>query len=137
MAFNNLKKQIKLVTFDSVRCDEEDYFEAVFFKQDLVQVSAKLSVVLGEMVYPGVKPLEKKIETLVSEYGGIQKGQSLYLKEIGDFIMLAMFWPWQDGEHITLKSSKSRSRSVGGRDEVVYADSDCGVGFFINSFACS
>jgi hypothetical protein len=106
MAFNNLKKQIKLTTFDAVRRDEEDYFEAVFFKQDMAKVSARLSEGLGETVYPGSKPLEKKIESLISEHGGIQKGQSLYLKEFDGFIMLAMFWPWQDGEHITLKLFK-------------------------------
>jgi hypothetical protein len=106
MVFKSLKQDIKLMAFDSVRRDEADYFEAVFFKQDLIKVVAKVSNALGEILYPSSKSLDKKFENFILEYGGIQKGQSLYCKESGDFIVLAMFWPWQDGEHITLKLVK-------------------------------
>jgi hypothetical protein len=40
---------------------------------------------------------------MTEDYGGIQTGQTLFMREFDDFNVMAMFWPWQDGKHVTLK----------------------------------
>ena len=37
------------------------------------------------------------------EYGGIRKEQFLYNRAFEEISIMAMFWPWSDGAHITVK----------------------------------
>ena len=59
--------------------------------------------ILGPAVKPaGVKPTENDLQ-LTRDYGGIWINQILFKKEIGNVTFIAMFWPWQDDIHTTLR----------------------------------
>ena len=48
----------------------------------------------------------KDVEALANEFGGVRKGQTLYCISISSPLIIAMLWPWQDGERVTLKIAK-------------------------------
>jgi hypothetical protein len=81
------------------------YCEVVFFSQDLAEWKNVLSSFFGPAAKDrGAKP-SKEHQKLTEDYGGIRSEQVLFVKHIetdGDTV-IAMLWPWDDGEHITLK----------------------------------
>ncbi|MFH1045886.1 MAG: hypothetical protein V1727_02865 [Candidatus Omnitrophota bacterium] len=81
----------------------EDYCELVFFNKDESQWQKTLSEFLGPAVKPAGKEPSPRDEAVTEEFGGIFPNQTLFQKETQDALMLAMFWPWQDKVHITLK----------------------------------
>ena len=81
----------------------DNYYEAVFSTKDTDQWNNALSEILGPAVKPaGTKP-NKEDQRLTRQLGGIYENQTLFKKEFDSSIIIAMFWPWQDGEHTTLK----------------------------------
>ena len=83
-----------------------DYFEAVIRRERLEEYSDLVAEVFGEPCKPFdervkfVPHLARRIKTM----GGIAKNQCLYIREFEDrFIAAAAFWPWMDGESVTLK----------------------------------
>ena len=85
------------------RCDREDLYELVFFNKDLSEWTRILSAFLGPPVKPsGTVPTEKDLE-LTEGTGGIRTEQTLFEKQFEDAAIIAKFWPWKDGSHITLR----------------------------------
>lgn len=82
----------------------DEYLELVFYNRDIGKYNNVLTDVLGEPVKPqGIKP--SKDDLLFTEhYGGIMKNQTLFKKDFSNITIAAMFWPWQDNEHTTLKA---------------------------------
>lgn len=90
------------------RAGTPDYDERVIDKDDVSRWSSVLTAVLGAPVKPaGVIPTEEHL-SVTENYGGIQKSQTLYWKEFEDVCVAAMFWPWGDGKHVTLKMACAR-----------------------------
>jgi len=59
--------------------------------------------IFGKAVKPsGTKPT-KEDSRLTENYGGVYANQILYKKEFNNTTIIAMFWPWQDSTHITVK----------------------------------
>ncbi len=96
------------VQFDSLEVFDrrylmEDYLELVFFKNHFEKWDNLLTEFLGPVVNPfDADPSEDHLE-ISKAFGGVRKGQALYLKDFGEYIVLAMLWPWQNETHITLK----------------------------------
>lgn len=102
MLKNILEKSSNLKVCEQ-RCSDDDYSELVFYKQEIDEWDKLFSDALGPAVKPcGVKPTREDSK-LTEPYGGIFSNQVLYKKEFDGGIVIAMFWPWQDNEHVTLK----------------------------------
>jgi hypothetical protein len=102
MKFEQLKQAAKDVGFETSRAEDENYLEAVVLKNKLEELMLKLDSLFG----PAQNKPSAQAQEAVSKFGGITKGQTLYFWQEGESFVFAMLWPWQDGEHITLKMSK-------------------------------
>ncbi len=103
MDFSAIKKDIKSLSFDSLRTDCDNLFEGVVVKKELEKLNARLKNFLGEPVYPSQNRLTQEVQETIGGFGGIKPGQTLYYKNSGNNRILAMLWPWQDGERTTVK----------------------------------
>lgn len=80
-----------------------DYLELVFLRDDFEKWDKLLSALLGPVASPfDADPSRDHLE-LTRPFGGVRKGQALYQKDFGDYVIIAMLWPWQNETHITLK----------------------------------
>ena len=103
MKLKEISEKINKLNIYQKRYLADDYCEVVFLAKDFVSWENLLHETLGEPVKPSEKPPTKEDSAITKNYGGIYKGQTLYKKEFDDYIVIAMFWPWQDGLYITLK----------------------------------
>lgn len=103
MDFSEIRKDIKALSFDSLRTDCDNFFEGVIVKKELDKLNAELKSFLGEPVFPSQGRLTHDVKETVDKFGGIMPGQTLYYKDSGTNRILAMLWPWQDGERTTVK----------------------------------
>ena len=79
------------------------YCELVFYSKDIDRWNNICSDLFGKAVKPaGAKPTKDDL-SLAEKYGGIFANQVLFKKDFGNFIVIVMFWPWQDATHTTLK----------------------------------
>ncbi len=85
------------------RSESGSYFECVYKNKDIAGVEKAISDSFGPAAKPPEAPPAKEDSRLTKDHGGIFKGQTLYKKDIGDSIIIAMLWPWQDNTHTTLK----------------------------------
>jgi hypothetical protein len=85
------------------RSMSDDYSELVFFNKELEEWDKAFKEMFGPAKKPaGTEPSEED-QAITEEYGGIFENQTLFKKDLDDSVMIAMFWPWQDGVHTTLK----------------------------------
>lgn len=85
------------------RSGEQKYYELVFYTRDLKKWVDILSTFFGKPVKPaGMKP-EKDHMDVTKNFGWIFDNQILFKATEDKTIRIAMLWPWEDGEHITLK----------------------------------
>jgi len=106
MEFPQLKEEVKKFGFRLIRADSDDYFEAVFLRNDLASLVNKLDSLFGPRKWPSAEPLSAKISDIIKDCGGIREDQTLYFLEGEKFSAFAMLWPWSDGQRITLKLGK-------------------------------
>jgi len=80
-----------------------EFCELVFHNEDTDEWNKIFADILGYAIKPaGIEPTEDD-QYLTKDYGGIMFDQTLFKKEFDDVTVIAMFWPWQDGIHTTLK----------------------------------
>lgn len=81
----------------------EDFYEIVFYNIDIDKWNKLFTDILGPAIKPaGVRPAKKDFY-LTKDYGSIRDDQTIFKKEFDGFSVVAMFWPWQDNTHTTLK----------------------------------
>ena len=81
----------------------DEYVELVFLSKETDEWNRILSEILGPAIKPaGVKHAKTDL-ILTAKFGGVREEQTLFKKEFDDADIIAMFWPWQNGEHTTLK----------------------------------
>jgi len=85
------------------RHQNETYSELVFYNKEIDEWHRIFSEALGPPVKPAGEKPAKDLVRLTQEYGGILTGQTLFVREFDDVTVMAMFWPWGDGKHTTLK----------------------------------
>jgi hypothetical protein len=86
------------------RFDNETAFVAP--TADLDEVNAVVEKYVGEPVKRagGNLPPELESSTLLDAMGGVQDGQTLYLKSYGGGLSLYVaYWPWGGGSRFTIK----------------------------------
>ena len=103
MDFSEFRKNIKLLSFETLRTDCDNFFEGVIIQQELEKLNLQLKSLLGEPVYPSKSRFTFKLQELVDGFGGIMPGQTLYYKNLGKDGIFAMLWPWKDGQRTTVK----------------------------------
>jgi hypothetical protein len=103
MQFDELKTEIKPISFVVVRADTQDYLEVVILKNNLDGLCAILDRLFGSPIWPPENKIPALAVEAIKKYGGVMSGQTLYFWNQDDFCVFAMLWPWSDGEHITLK----------------------------------
>lgn len=106
MQFEEMTKEIKSVSFDEIRSDEADYFEAVVTSEELANLNATLTKSFGTPVFLSKEGFSSKVQETIREFGGVWPDQTLYVWSEGSDVIFAMLWPWQDKEHTTLKIVK-------------------------------
>jgi hypothetical protein len=85
------------------RCITDEYWELVLLNKEIDKWNDLLIDTMGLPIKPkGTKPTKEEL-SLAKDYGGIWKDQVLFKKELSNGILIAMFWPWQDSLHTTLK----------------------------------
>lgn len=81
---------------------DDDYVEIVFYAEDTAKWKQILTEALGpEINFEAANTEENLVFT--EDYGGIIEGQCMFKKQEGDTAVIAMLWPWTDGELTTLK----------------------------------
>ncbi len=101
--FHNIIDRVtKLNLYEKRRIDEK-YGEFVFYARELTVWNAAISEGLGPAVKPAGAAPSRDHAKLAKNFGGIRKDQTLFLKKFENCSIMAMLWPWQDSEHITLK----------------------------------
>lgn len=104
MEFSQINETMNHVVFENVRVHADMYFEAVLTKDALPGLARNLEQLFGPPIWPGQgKPLSEAIKKVIDDFGGITKGQTLYFYLQSPASFFAMLWPWQDGQHITVK----------------------------------
>ncbi len=102
----NLKQvfeQLSSLAIEEERSVSEDYLEIVFLNKEFSNWDKALSGILGPAVKPAGQAPTSEDDALTSEFGGIFDNQTLFKKDMDGKCVIAMFWPWQDKEHTTLK----------------------------------
>ena len=103
MEFSKIKEEVMSVSYKEIRCEKDDYFEAVLVKEKVPSLLAKLDALFSSCAYPSPKGIPSQAEAVIGKFGGIMKGQTLYFSDNNGSPVFAMLWPWQDKENITLK----------------------------------
>lgn len=106
MVFNQIKEEVKKVSFDALRLDCDNLLEAVVVKDEVAKLAACLEKFFGQPAWPSKNRMSLQMRKILDSYGGIMAGQTLYYWTKGPETMLAMLWPWQDGNHTTIKLVK-------------------------------
>jgi len=96
-------ERCSMLGLDEERCNSDKYSELVFYKTEIDEWSKILADVLGPAVKRAGKKPTKDHLYLTKDYGGIWIAQTLFKRDFDDVSVIAMFWPWQDGIHATLK----------------------------------
>ena len=94
---------MKSFSFEVLRTDCDNFFEGVIIKEELDKINSQLKNLFGEPVFPSKNRLTYKVQETVDGLGGVMPGQTLYYNDSGRESILAMLWPWKDGERITVK----------------------------------
>ena len=112
MALREIVEKCNILNIYDKREITDDYCEIVFYSKDVEEWTKILADFLAPAVKPqGVEPT-KDDSRLTENYGGIRSHQTLFKKEYGDVVIIAMFWPWGDGSHTTLKMVFLQSRKA-------------------------
>ncbi len=103
MTLKQIVDKCSLQNVREVRRITDGYVELVFSNKRLDDWNRIFSDILGPAKKPaGIKPSKDDLH-LTKDYGGIWVNQTLFSKEFDDSTVIAMYWPWQDDAHTTLK----------------------------------
>ena len=106
MSLQRIINGIANLPLAETRKSEDTYLEVVFFTTDLPQWMQVLTQHLGEPIKPPGTAPSADDKALTKSYGGIAANQTLFRGSVAEVAIVAMCWPWQDGEHVTLKIAK-------------------------------
>ena len=95
------------------RDNSDDYWEFVVYNQDLSGWTVLLTESLGTAAKPAGKKPSRDNLRLTEEWGEIRAEQTLFAKNFTETLVIAMFWPWQDNNHTTLKITMTKAADLG------------------------
>ena len=103
MDFSLIRKDMKMFSFEVLRTDCDNFFEGVIIQQEIDKLRGQLKNLFGDPVYPSQNKMAHKVRQTIDGHGGVMPGQTLYYKDLGTDGILAMLWPWKDGQRTTVK----------------------------------
>jgi hypothetical protein len=104
--FEKIKEAVKNIRFGALRLDNDTKFEAVIIKEEMDKLIALLESFFGPPAFPSKNRLPLETHETINALGGIMAGQTLYYSNQGNYNIFVMLWPWQDGQHTTVKIIK-------------------------------
>ena len=103
MTLREIIEKCSTLSVHEERCITDEYGELVFYNREIDEWKKILADIFGPAIKPaGVKPTKHDLN-LTNDYGGIRVDQTLFKKEFDDYTVIAMFWPWGNNTHTTLK----------------------------------
>ena len=103
MTIREVTEKCSVLNVHQQRCITDDYSELVFYSKEIDAWNKLFTDIFGPAIKPvGVKASKDDLR-LTKDYGGVNENQALFKKELDDANLIAMFWPWQDGIHTTLR----------------------------------
>jgi hypothetical protein len=103
MTLREIIEKCSTLSVHEERCLNDEYGELVFYNREIDEWKKILADIFGPAIKPaGVKPTQDDLH-LTKEYGGVWVDQTLFKKEFDDYTVIAMFWPWGNNIHTTLK----------------------------------
>ena len=110
MTLKEIIKKCGTLRIYEERCVTDEFYEIVFSNEDTDEWNKRFADIFGHAIKPaGIQPT-KDDQYLTKDYGGIWLEQTLFRREFDDGTVIAMFWPWQDGIHTTLKMALLKKR---------------------------
>jgi len=95
--------ELRSIETAELRLGSEEWFECVLSRNKLSEVTILLSAYFKTPIKRSGEKPSAEAKRMTAAYGGIRKSQTLYYLKQNDREYCAMLWPWEDGEHITLK----------------------------------
>lgn len=106
MTLKKILGRLNMESVYEVRRGTDEYVELVFYSDRTDEITDAVSEILGPPKKPaGVEPSPQDSD-LTEPYGGIWDDQTLFSRNCDDFTVIAMYWPWQDEVHTTLKMAR-------------------------------
>ena len=103
MSLKVILEEFGMPSVREVRRATDEYAEIVFYNEKLGEIDAVLRGMLGTPRKPaGLEPSSDDLN-LTREYGGIWLNQTLFVGAYEGCEVMAMYWPWEDEVHTTLK----------------------------------
>lgn len=103
MTLQKILDRIIQLDIKEKRTISEEYIEIVFLNKDSGAFHKIFTDLLGPPEKPqGAKPSKESLN-ITKDYGGIRANQIFFKNRFGENTIIAMFWPWQDDIHTTLK----------------------------------
>jgi len=103
MTIDEILKQCDQLKTEEKRVSSNVYDERVIYVDEIDQWSQVLAESLGPAVKPAGQKTTPQDFALTVNYGGIFDDQTLFYKKFEEKSILAMFWPWKNKIHVTLK----------------------------------
>ncbi|MDB4349505.1 hypothetical protein OAA99_00965 [Omnitrophica bacterium] len=108
MILEKIIKRCDALSVYEERCASDEYYEIVFYTKDTDEWNKIFINVFGHPIKPaGARPTKHDLR-LTKNYKGVYDNQTLFKKEFDDVTVIAMFWPWEDGNFTTLKMAVLR-----------------------------
>jgi len=101
--FPKLLKKVKTINFNESREDTDNFLEFVCKASEFKRLILVFEGHFGPPVKPAGKESKDLYKKITEPFGGILTNQTLYYRMKGRAIEIAMVWPWQSGELVTVK----------------------------------
>ena len=106
MRLKVILEKFSMLDVYEIRRATDEYVELVFYNDKQNEVDDILEDMLGSPRKPaGVKPSQDDLG-LTREHGGIWDNQTLFVNECEGYTVMAMYWPWDDEVHTTLRMAR-------------------------------
>ena len=103
MTISEILKKCDQLKVEEERVSSSGYNEQVIFADEIDQWNKVLTGFLGPAVKPAGQKTTPQYFALAVNFGGIFDDQTLFYKKFEEISILAMFWPWKNKIHVTLK----------------------------------
>ena len=103
MTLQEVMDQCAPLEIQEKRSATSSYWEVVALTKDLDQWIQKLTKLMGPPLKPAGQAPTPYDKSIAQAHGGIFANQILFEKSTDQGKIIAMFWPWSDNQHVTLK----------------------------------
>src|SRR5690348_2320796 len=106
MTYPEFVEETKKIQFWEKRVDSPNLQEFVISQENLKIFTPVLESYFGPPLKPAGQNPSREATAYSAPYGGIQKNQTLYFRDSGEFAHCVMLWPWSDGKLVTVKMTQ-------------------------------